>query len=375
MRILAFSSAYAFGGHELMALKGLEALVDAGHEIVLACHDGNGRLCGAGDEMASRHPGRLRVHRHPFAAGSLQIVRTWLNLARMARLARLVRRFAPDVVLALQGDIEQGSEIFLPARMAGVPLVSYVPMVLTGAERGIRLGAIRDALSRPLYRLASRMVVISAHFSARANAQGVRDVRLVRNCIDAAFLERPVARTATRAALGVREDERLSGFVGRIAYDQKGLDRLVEMLRSDRAHFEENRVLVVGSGPDEARFDDDLRRHGLGRCVLRRAWSDERVAWFDALDVFLCTSRFEGMPLTILEALSRDVPVACMPLAPLVDELPLAFAAQEWNARAFAALVARQPLRAVHDGVVPTPRMRGLDRTSFDAAFVAAVTG
>ncbi|MGN6527486.1 MAG: glycosyltransferase [Burkholderiaceae bacterium] len=373
MKILVYSSAATFGGHELVSLKGVEALLESGHDLDIVCSSANGRLVEAARALAECHPVRCRLHLRRYRMRSLQIVRTWTSPWLVFALFRLVRALRPDRVLALQGDIEQGSEIVLPARLAGVPIVSYVPMVMGGRERAIRLAGLRDALSRPLYRLVMRFVVIAEFFQAQAMARGARQVRVVSNCVDEAFLGQPVRRAAMRAALGIRDDECLSGFVGRISYQQKGIDRLVNLVDRQRAHFRANRLLVVGSGPDLPRLEADLCERRIDDCVLLRPWDDDRVAYFDAMDVFLCTSRFEGVPLTILEALSRGVPVVSVALPALVGQLPLTFCRGQFDLDEFWSLLASLGPRAACDGASPQPSVAGLRRAEFDEAFVEAV--
>lgn len=374
MKLLCYSSAAAFGGHELMSLKGLEALLGAGHLLVVVCYAGNAELCSRLVELQKRYPSTLRIRKRDFRARSFQVARTWTNLASMVSLLRLIRSEAPDRILALQGDIEQGSEIFLPARLARTRLFSYIPMIMSGTERNIRMPAIRDALSRPLYRLASRFLVISSYFGDQARARAARDAVVVSNCVDDAFVAATCSRSAVRASLGIDPQECLTGFVGRISYQQKGLDRLLAAMRLDVAHFRANRVLIVGDGPDLPRLRADLAAMGLEDCVILRGWSNERVGLFDAMDAFVCVSRFEGVPLTILEALTRGVPVVSVPLPSLVSHLPLEFVDDEASAASLLAGLKRHVARRSTDGSVPTPLATGFARADFDAAFVSAVT-
>ncbi len=372
MNILVYSSASTFGGHELISLKGLTALLDAGHRLDLVCSRVNQPFLDALAPLVEQHPALLRLHLRSYHMRSLQILRTWVGLPTLFSLWRLVRRLRPDRVLALQGDIEQGSEILLPARLAGVPVVSYIPMVMGGRDRGIRFARLRDALSRPVYSLASRFIVIAPYFRQQAIDRGAVAVEVVSNCVDDDFFDQPVRRAAMRASLGVREGECLSGYVGRIAYDQKGLDRIVDLLRAHRAYFEANRILIVGGGPDAQRLEVDLRAHGLQDCVLRRGWSDERVGYFDAMDVFLCVSRFEGVPLTVLEALSRAVPVIAPPLPALVGRFPIEVCASPFDVDEVAARIRRHVPRDVADGARVAPSADGLQRVHFAEAFVRA---
>jgi glycosyltransferase involved in cell wall biosynthesis len=373
MRIMVYSSAATFGGHELVSLKGLAALLDAGHVLDIVCSRVNEPFVDALRQLQARHPSHCRLHLREYRMRSLQIIRTWTDPLLVLELVRLIRSLRPERVLALQGDIEQGSEIALPAWLARVRSVSYVPMVMSGRDRNIRLASLRDALSRPVYTLMSRLIVIAGYFKDQSLRRGARDVRVVSNCVDDAFHTSPVQRQAMRDRLGIRPGECLSGFVGRISYQQKGIDRLLDLVARDPVHFRSHRLLIVGSGPDLPRLERDLQERDVADCVLLRSWDDDRVAYFDAMDVFLCASRFEGVPLTILEALSRGVPVISTELPALVGSLPLMFVPQEFDPDAMLALVRKSVVRRTAEGELPVPSVTGLERAHFNEAFVQAV--
>jgi glycosyltransferase involved in cell wall biosynthesis len=373
MKIMVYSSAATFGGHELVALKGLEALLDAGHSLDIVCSRSNQAFVRVAQEFGTRYPNQCQVHVRKYHMKSLQIVRAWTCPLLAIQLCGLIKSLRPDRVLALQGDIEQASEIALPAWIARVPAVTYIPMVMSGRERSIGLARFRDVLSRPIYKLFYRFIVIADYFKEQALQRGAREVRVVVNCIDDAFHTQPVRRKAMRDRLGIREGEFLSGFVGRISYQQKGIDRLVDLVARDPNHFRLHRLLIVGSGPDMPRLVEDLHKRGIADCVLLRPWDDDRVAYFDAMDVFLCASRFEGVPLTIIEALSRGVSVISTPLPALVGRIPLTFVEQEFKADTILTLLQERSLRKVAEECLPVPLLAGHQRTQFNTAFVQAV--
>ena len=309
-----------------MSLKGLTALLHAGHLLEILVYEGNLLFIEQLRHLYLSFPEQVSLKTETYHTRPLQISWTWLRLTHAWRLSQKIRRCRAQRLLILQGDIEQCSEGVLAGWLSGVETISYIPMVMSGRERGIRLSWLRDILSFPIYRLADRFIVISDYFRHRIEAISSADVRVVFNSIDLEFFHASTARAVMRNHLGIRENEFVSGFVGRLAYQQKGLDRLIETLKIGRKHFLRNRLLVVGDGPDRERFTNDLKAYGLTDCVILCPWTAEgRYRLFDAMDLFLCVSRFEGLPLTLLEAMARGTPILSVPLAPLVGTLPVDF--------------------------------------------------
>jgi poly(glycerol-phosphate) alpha-glucosyltransferase len=123
-------------------------------------------------------------------------------------------------------------------------------------------------------------------------------------------VEPPVGVDATvfRRSLGIGPDEPLAVYVGRLDVERKGLDRLLAGVADSPSW----RAALVG--PEER---GDLPRL---RGLIRDLGLSERVTLcgplhgvpvaeaLEAADLFLLLSRWEGMPLALLEALSHGTP-------------------------------------------------------------------
>lgn len=120
------------------------------------------------------------------------------------------------------------------------------------------------------------------------------------------------ARAAVRAEFGLREEDRVLGFVGRLSLE-KGPDvflRTVETL-----HTEDPRVrgLVVGDGSMRRELE---ARAGAGRrgTTIFVGHVDRVSDLYRAMDVLVISSRSEVFPNVLLEAVDQGVPVAAMPV-------------------------------------------------------------
>lgn len=111
-----------------------------------------------------------------------------------------------------------------------------------------------------------------------------------------------------RADLGLHQEQRLAVFVGRLDVHHKGLDRLVRALA---VAPEWNVALAGGEARDGAETLRRLARdEGVGRRLHllgpRTGSGLEDV--FAAADLYVLASRWEGLPMSLLEALARGVP-------------------------------------------------------------------
>lgn len=139
--------------------------------------------------------------------------------------------------------------------------------------------------------------------------------------------ERTAQRAAIRASLGVRDEELLLVYVGRLARE-KELDRVMDLLAEFRqgqrgpAGAPLPRLLVVGDGPERDALVAHARRLALGDAVtfVGAVPREDVGRWYVAGDVFVSGSRSETQGLTYGEAMACGLPILCR-ADPCLDSL------------------------------------------------------
>lgn len=105
-------------------------------------------------------------------------------------------------------------------------------------------------------------------------------------------------------------------FIGRLAIDQKGLDILIEAIDLNRDLLLKRNIVFSLYGPNEKSgnqnsiqkiIDDNQLSHLIK--VKDSVYGDEKNKVLSQADFFVCTSRYEGLPMSVLEALSYGVPI------------------------------------------------------------------
>lgn len=117
----------------------------------------------------------------------------------------------------------------------------------------------------------------------------------------------PVARAEARRLLDLGPDEPVVGTVGNLT-PKKDQAMLLAAFAAVLAAHPSARLVLVGGGP----LDQELRTHaarlGISDHVHFTGVRPDVLRLLPAFDVFALTSRFEGLPIALLEALASGLP-------------------------------------------------------------------
>lgn len=134
-------------------------------------------------------------------------------------------------------------------------------------------------------------------------------ITLVPNAIDTGrFAPRAVDPLEARRVLGIRDGARVVAGVGRLR-PQKNFPLFLEAAARIAAKVRDCVFVIAGEGPDEAMLREMARESGIGDSVVFTGYVPDSRVVYAAADVLLMPSRFEGLPMTLLEAMSCGLPV------------------------------------------------------------------
>lgn len=116
-------------------------------------------------------------------------------------------------------------------------------------------------------------------------------------------------------------------YIGRIAPFQKGLDLLIEGCLIISSTMREENIKLSIYGPDDQggkqKVLNLIEKHNLQDIIFiyDPVFENEKKEVLQNTDIFLLTSRFEGQPLAIIEALFMGVPVIITPGTNIAEEV------------------------------------------------------
>lgn len=274
--------------------------------------------------------------------GTLSNLHRRLRRSAARELADLIGTIRPDIVLVNLPTVERGQAVVDAADLVtprppvwGFLHLSHRPSVI-----GAKLGRLRDLLVPRLLRRFDRLLAVSF-----AGAREITSRYAVRQCD---ILRPPVAslpappllvdRSTRRASKGL-PDGFLLGMVGRVETHQKGQDVALRLMVRLLAEGHPIHLVVVGDGPDMALLRHQADRLNVSSRVLFLGWRQDADDLIQLMSALVMPSKYEGTPLTALQAASVGVPVVGYDVDGLGELLPPGFKVAYGNEAGLSAAI------------------------------------
>jgi poly-gamma-glutamate synthesis protein (capsule biosynthesis protein) len=302
MSILHVVAPARFGGLESVVRALAAGQVRRGHSVRVA-------VMLSVDEK-SPHPFVASLEAEGVATVPIRLAsRNYLGERRAMRA--LCREQRPDVVHThgFRCDVIDGAV----AREEGIAVVSTCHGFIQSDLRG----QIYQWLQRRTLRGFDAVVAVSTPVERELRGAGLAPAIIHR--IPNAFApgaER-LSRDDSRRLLGLTEGP-VIGWVGRLSIE-KGVDVALETFA--RLEHSDARLVIMGDGRDAAMLRSRASALGVGDRVEWRGEVADAARFFRAFDVFLLSSRTEGTPIALLEAMAANVPIVATRVGGVPDML------------------------------------------------------
>ena len=191
-------------------------------------------------------------------------------------------------------------------RVAG--RIAGVPVLYTEHNKMQRFHPVSRWLNLASWKWQEQVIAVSADVadSIRERADAAVPVRTILNGTNLDHFRRDaVDGQVVRRQLGIQPTAPVIGTVA-VFRVQKRLDDWLDAAVRIRAQCPECHFVIVGDGPLRAELVDRARQLGLGGFVHFPGLQDDVRPYLAAMDIYMMSSLFEGLPVALLEAMAME---------------------------------------------------------------------
>ena len=245
------------------------------------------------------------------------------DLRSAAAIARVIRRFRPDVI---HTHLSKAGLLGRPVALAtsrAVRIHTFHGTVFGGYFGATASGAIVRA-ERFLGHRSDAIVALSDRqrdelIEARiAPAARIKVVPLGLDLERFATARDDAARQAARSMLGIPADALVIVAIGRLV-PIKRLERLIDAFAVVAGRVPGSLLYLVGDGSERETLQARVAAAGLLDRVTFVGWSGSTPDWYAGTDVVALTSDREGTPLALIEAAAAGRPVVATDVGGVAD--------------------------------------------------------
>lgn len=211
------------------------------------------------------------------------------SLRRAAELRRLFKRSAPDVVISF---------------------LTKVNVISVLASTGLQMPVIISERNNPAAQRAHPFWAFAWKIAARRASAIVLQTEAIRALypqniqLRAVVIPNPVV-----PAIVNREphDDLVLAAVGRLEW-QKGFDMLIKAFAAIAEDFPDWKLVIWGDGAEKQRLQWLVEHSGRPGQIELAGKSQSQGDWMKNADLFVLSSRYEGFPNVLVEAMAAGIP-------------------------------------------------------------------
>lgn len=289
MNILIINSAKEWGGTEKWAVNTAIGLADRGHTVYFGCR---------GDLFVPRlSDTKVKLVRFPFANN--------IDIVSVVQLRSFMRKYRINVVMP-----SKQREYFLAGLAAKLMTRTRVAGMF-GIDRPIhnlRNWFVFCKLFDIVFVVAKKIITVLS----QTKGFDARKCRVVYVGVEPIRLSGKI-REKQRKALRLYDNDICIMAIGRLS-PQKGFDYAIKAFALFARKYSHVKLVIVGGG-DGTVFRQQADKAGVADRLTFTGFRDDIPELVQAADIYWLTSRSEGVPNTMLEAMAAKIPVVAFDIA------------------------------------------------------------
>lgn len=308
--LLFFGSQITVGGAQRVLLDQAAWFYNRGYRVlVLFYYDKDGKLA----EWQKKYPFQIEtLSSYRRDAG---ILRNGLGyLPGLRKLDKFIREFKPAAIECFTHD----------ANITGLPIawLCKVPVrIATHHGQFADLSNIRKKLHTKIVNssMTTTLVCVSSRAKNQALQEGIRKdkIQIIYNGIIPVETNSSI-REKTRSALGLSDDVKMILNIGRLV-PEKAQNLLVDAAMKIKENSSNVHFYIAGEGKQRNELMRQINLNGLEASFDLLGNREDTHALLNAADLFVLYSETEGMPISLMEAMSAGVPIIASDLEGIAE--------------------------------------------------------
>lgn len=294
MRLLFFIHSLSSGGAERVTANLANHWAAKGWHITIVT------LAPLSLDFYELHPAVRRTALELAGESQNVLAGLWNNLRRVRALRQVLRQVQPDIALALMST----ANVILALATRGLTNVCAIGSEHTHPPQ-LPLGAHWGALRRSAYGQLAAVVALTQETAdwlrIHTRAQRLPIIPNMALWPLAAQAPRLIPETICVA------DRHILLAVGRLD-KEKGFDWLLEAFTALARKYYNWNLAILGEGPDRRTLETQVQAAGLDGRVFLPGRAGNVGEWYGRADLYVMSSRFEGFPNTLAEAMAHGLP-------------------------------------------------------------------
>ena len=298
--IIFFGSQITTGGAQRVLLDQASWFHAKGWRVLVIFYYDKDGICA---EWQARYPFPIEILSTYMRGGGA--VKNLIGLLPgLLRLDKFIREFKPQAIECFTHD----------ANLIGIPIawLCGVP-IRVGTHHGqfVNFSKLRSRLHSAIINssMTTHFVCVSSRARKQALQEGIREekIRVIFNGVQPVVKDASI-RVETRANLGLQGEDKMVINVGRLV-PEKAQRLLIDAAAIVRNHRPDVRFFIAGEGSLRDSLSSQIQANGLEDIFSLLGNRRDIPALLNAADLFVLYSQTEGMPVSLMEAMSVGLPI------------------------------------------------------------------
>jgi glycosyltransferase involved in cell wall biosynthesis len=231
----------------------------------------------------------------------------FFNLKLIWHIAQVIRKEQVELIHS-HGTKASFNSVF-------VAIISRIPMIYTVHGWSFHSGQtwlegfLRRSTESFLVKQSTKTVLVSnSNLQEAQNNHFKGNFEVIRNGINTLIYSPANVDTASRADFNLTEEDFVIASIARLTY-QKGPQILIHAFADIHKQIPNAKLLFVGGGEQENSCKKIVRNLGLEHKIFFTDFTGQVAATLKMIDLYVLPSLWEGFSLSLLEAMSMQIPV------------------------------------------------------------------